>query len=425
MIVYTPQLTQLYFATCTCPCRMQLRKGSPDHEFKTLTLRELYNYVLKCIATRPVDLLPAVVTDCISYPSLEVVEQQDGFDDGSSSARRSTRRPTVMAPDDGLLPIPSLIQSTKPTVLRKTSSSFLSTSDSEPIQEGNEEDEEVEADNPCPRPEPADIHCAPILVDQSLQQPPLPLNPALRNESEDNNLTKHTRHVSFIDTKPTRTRMFKRSVSVGDTENDVSGPSLLPLRSPAPLKQLSTLTESSMGEGGAGISGSTPVMAPPKKRARLGGYLHPRDMRRLVTPFSSSNEPELIVRRHVMLLNFDPLRAIVLRDRLLVLVPDGADSILGSLAKRVRGGLAEVEDSVFGSEHSSSEQQQTSSETGTPKGSNQKLNNPDDDVPNETSGAGDRPVLARVLPIERCKQEAKFSDPLDERRSIQMRRFEC
>lgn len=84
-------------------------------------------------------------------------------------------------------------------------------------------------------------------------------------------------------------------------------------------------------------------------RERLGGYLHPRDMRRLVTPFSASNEPDLIVRRHVMLLNFDPLRAIILRDRLLVLVPEGADSILIKLEQRVRGGLAEVENSVFGS----------------------------------------------------------------------------
>lgn len=72
-------------------------------------------------------------------------------------------------------------------------------------------------------------------------------------------------------------------------------------------------------------------------RERLGGYLHPRDMRRLVTPFSASNEPALLVRRHVMLLNFDPLRAIILRDRLIVLVPDGADSILAKLENRVRG----------------------------------------------------------------------------------------
>ena len=83
-------------------------------------------------------------------------------------------------------------------------------------------------------------------------------------------------------------------------------------------------------------------------RERLGGYLHPRDMRRLVTPFSSSNEPQLMVRRHVMLLNFDPLRAIVLRDRLLVLVPDGADAILIALEQRVRGGIVEMENQVFG-----------------------------------------------------------------------------
>lgn len=52
---------------------------------------------------------------------------------------------------------------------------------------------------------------------------------------------------------------------------------------------------------------------------RLGGWLHPRDMRRLVTPFTTSNEPGIMVRRHVMLLNFDPLRALILSDRLLVL----------------------------------------------------------------------------------------------------------
>lgn len=60
-------------------------------------------------------------------------------------------------------------------------------------------------------------------------------------------------------------------------------------------------------------------------------------MRRLVIPFSATNEPELIVRRHVMLLNFDPFRAIVLRDRLFVIVPEGADSILETLEARVQG----------------------------------------------------------------------------------------
>ena len=67
-----------------------------------------------------------------------------------------------------------------------------------------------------------------------------------------------------------------------------------------------------------------------------------------MTPFSASNEPGLIVRRHVMLLNFDPMRAIILKDRLLVIVPDGADSILAQLEKRVRGGILEMERSFLG-----------------------------------------------------------------------------
>jgi len=89
-------------------------------------------------------------------------------------------------------------------------------------------------------------------------------------------------------------------------------------------------------------------------RERLGGYLHPRDMRRLVFPFSVSNEPELIVRRHVMLLNFDPLRAIVLRDRLLILVPDGADSILITLERALRGGIDDLQEKSVSSDDFSS-----------------------------------------------------------------------
>ena len=105
----------------------------------------------------------------------------------------------------------------------------------------------------------------------------------------------------------------------------------------------STMTSGDGGGGGGGDNRATTY------RERLGGYLHPRDMRRLVTPFSTSNEPQLIVRRHAILLNFDPLRAIVLKDRLLVLVPDGADSILIALEGRVRGGIVEMTNQVFGS----------------------------------------------------------------------------
>jgi len=105
------------------------------------------------------------------------------------------------------------------------------------------------------------------------------------------------------------------------------------------------------------VQTTSPRLTGASQRERLGGYLHPRDMRRLVTPFSPSNEPQLMVRRHVMLFNFDPLRAVVLRDRLLVLLPDGAkdDSMLHELEKKLRGGVAEMENDVFGSVSSSDE----------------------------------------------------------------------
>jgi magnesium transporter len=99
-------------------------------------------------------------------------------------------------------------------------------------------------------------------------------------------------------------------------------------------------------------------------RERLGGFLHPRDMRRLVTPFSASNEPEIIVRRHAILLNFDPLRAIILRDRLLVVVPDGADSILVELERRLRGGLEYERDTEYSG---------VDDDTNTPGGSTRSL----------------------------------------------------
>lgn len=122
----------------------------------------------------------------------------------------------------------------------------------------------------------------------------------------------------------------------------------------------STLPENLTAEGGANDTNADFIESKNEQRPtsvpyseRLGGYLHPRDMRRLVTPFSATNEPVIMVRRHVMLLNFDPLRAIVLRDRLLLLVPDGADAILIQLERRLRGGLRELENEVFGSLSSS------------------------------------------------------------------------
>jgi len=93
---------------------------------------------------------------------------------------------------------------------------------------------------------------------------------------------------------------------------------------------------------GAAVHGRHPVVT---YRERLGGFLHPRDMRRLASPFVTSNEPEIVVRRHAMLLNFDPLRAIILRDRVLVLVPEGGDVITQALEKILKGEMRDVIDS--------------------------------------------------------------------------------
>ena len=59
--------------------------------------------------------------------------------------------------------------------------------------------------------------------------------------------------------------------------------------------------------------------------------VHMRDLRKLQMPFSNQNQPCVICRHLSILLNFDPFRTIVLHDRVIVLVPDGADGILDKL----------------------------------------------------------------------------------------------
>ena len=49
-------------------------------------------------------------------------------------------------------------------------------------------------------------------------------------------------------------------------------------------------------------------------------------------PFSTSNEPELIVRRHAILINME-IKAIVLRDKVLVIIPEGSEGIIERVTK--------------------------------------------------------------------------------------------
>lgn len=74
-----------------------------------------------------------------------------------------------------------------------------------------------------------------------------------------------------------------------------------------------------------------------------------RDLRRLEYSFGLLEEPTVMVRRHVVLLSFDPYRVIVLSNRIIVIVPQGgSDSLLNNFRdslqswKNERGGDAGV-----------------------------------------------------------------------------------
>jgi DNA gyrase/topoisomerase IV subunit A len=60
-------------------------------------------------------------------------------------------------------------------------------------------------------------------------------------------------------------------------------------------------------------------------------HIRLRDLRRLEYSLNPLEEPTLLVRRHSVLLSLDPLRAIVMADKLLFIVPDGADSLISKL----------------------------------------------------------------------------------------------
>ena len=69
---------------------------------------------------------------------------------------------------------------------------------------------------------------------------------------------------------------------------------------------------------------SMPTMSPV-------GYLQYRDIRRLEYGFNPHEEPSILIRRHAIVFSFTPMRAVIMHDKLLFIVPyglPGADSLL-------------------------------------------------------------------------------------------------
>ncbi|CCI39788.1 unnamed protein product [Albugo candida] len=62
--------------------------------------------------------------------------------------------------------------------------------------------------------------------------------------------------------------------------------------------------------------------------------VHARDIRKLNNVYAVSNEPSIVLRKQAILVNADPIRALVMRDACLVFVPDGADSLLSLLKEK-------------------------------------------------------------------------------------------
>jgi len=54
--------------------------------------------------------------------------------------------------------------------------------------------------------------------------------------------------------------------------------------------------------------------------------------------FSNSHDPSIVVRRHAVLVNLEPIKSLVLHNRCLVLVPNGADSELQTFMEKLRLG---------------------------------------------------------------------------------------
>ena len=62
-----------------------------------------------------------------------------------------------------------------------------------------------------------------------------------------------------------------------------------------------------------------------------------RDLRALDFVLSPVDEPNVTVRRHVVVITFDPLRVLVMADRLLLVVPDGILEVAQALERYFAG----------------------------------------------------------------------------------------
>jgi len=72
-----------------------------------------------------------------------------------------------------------------------------------------------------------------------------------------------------------------------------------------------------------------------KKPLSAAGFLRHRDLRRLEYYYNMHEEPSILVRRHAVVVSLDPIRCVVMANKMIVIVPDGADHVLELLQKHI------------------------------------------------------------------------------------------
>ena len=70
------------------------------------------------------------------------------------------------------------------------------------------------------------------------------------------------------------------------------------------------------------------------------------DLRYLMNQFHTHEEPMILVRKHAVLISLNPLRAIITADRLILVSPNGAESLLYILHDYMKG-IIEDSDTIF------------------------------------------------------------------------------
>jgi Mg2+ and Co2+ transporter CorA len=110
----------------------------------------------------------------------------------------------------------------------------------------------------------------------------------------------------------------------GKVKGDISG-----LRTDSSTEDLKTAA----GGGKAAADGGESEEPPLKGSSNSSRFTGMRevqyhDLRHLESQFNVHEEPTVLVRRHAVLVSFNPLRAIVTANKILLIVPNGADALL-------------------------------------------------------------------------------------------------